>query len=279
MSCQVKLYSGLLLLLFLLTGELSAVPVEFGLAHAPGFRSPNSLDRGLDKFRSGLDPERPTVVQHDRFRNTLNYEFWIRFGDLPMNGSYVGLTLGEYPFPSVGLREAGPEPGLLDFELTLRLSYFLLTYHRQGALTGHWRWEFGAGLGFLDSVRLKTSGYYSLPSGVSRYSSSHLAHFGNIWRLELGLYRPLGDRLILRGGLRVSYLYFGDFSGTLNGLPSDWYFAADGGLTQLTSLDLLNATVAYRDPIYGATQLALIRERASISLGLREIYLALGVRF
>ena len=278
---QLK-FIPILFLIIITSKQLSAIKIESGLTFAPGIRSTDRFDRGMNKFHSSLNPNYLSASRADPFRDIHMFEAWIRFGELLGDDHFVGLSIGDYKFPSMNVAELRSNPAFVQMNWSFKQSYFMFTYHyirplKLRIISRAWNWEIGGGLGFLTGVRWRMKGYKFSSNTITDYSSSHKPDSGNIWRLEAGLKRPLTDIIILRFGLRVSYLYTGNFSGTLNGTDADWYYARDGGLSILSASQLL-----FLEPITsleGPFQYSVVSEEANMTSGITEFYISIGARF
>ena len=265
---------------FLLVSPRAAEPVETGFIIAPAYLPPGRFTKSMKGFRSSLDPFRPGVTRAENFDSMLNREFWLRVGDLFGPRHWIGFSVGDYISENFAVQEARTDPSYIDTDWSFKFSYFSLNYDFRDKLSRKWSWEGHVALGFLTLAQWRVNGVRANSAGPQRYDSVHLARFGNLWRLGLGLHRVLGKHLILRTGLRATYFYFGDFRGRENRLDSQWYYTRDGGLIQLTPLDV-EEIILTRNTAAGDVpdKLLFLREKAYPRFGALELYLSLGLRF
>lgn len=252
-----------------------------GVQVGAGHSSPNRFGTALGNFRSNLNPRVLSVIEGQPETLGSDLEIWLRVTEIFGPEHFFGFSLGSYQFPNTHLREFRSDGSFLDLTFRTRMQYLMLRYDFARPLPWRrgWDYEVGGGFGFLIGARMNVSGYRVGSSGYRRYDGSHSPDYGNLWRLGIGVKRPISDSLVLRFGLRVSYLYYGNFSGKLGDLRSSYYYTRDSGLTIVSPLEAAEATTQLNDPLYGPLSAALVRSKAYVAEGRTEAYVSVGVRF
>ena len=258
---------------------VAALPVEFGLGLGLGQSSPNQFSHSMTLFHSQLNPREAGIVQGRPETFGADTEFWIRVTELFGPEHFFGVGIGNYSIPKTHLTEIRSDGEIVNMDFRFRVQYLLFKYDFSRHLSRSWDYEVGGGFGYLFGTRLHLSGYKVKGADAKTYVGSHTPEYGNIWRLGLGLKRPIHDNLVLHFGIRLTQLYYGNFRGRLNDLDSSYYYARDGGLTIVSALEAAEASTVINDPLYGPVTAALVRGKAWVSEGRTEIYAAIGVRF
>ena len=274
--CLVILFSGV--------ASLGAIPIETGLTYSPSMRHSDRFGSGIEKYHSSLSFRRLNINQGDPPERFQSFEFWIRFDELLANDHWFGLAAGRYFSDRIAVRELTYSPSysttMLDSTWSFSLPFFAFTYGYRHRISRRANLDLGVDFGFLLEPRWRINGYRLIDGNYQSYNSSHRAKYGNIWRLHLGLSVPVSNLLMIRGGIRISYLTAGGFAGELNGLESSWYYAGDNGLIQLSSQDVLSLYTQYQESEVAALyNISLLKEEAVFTTSLSEFYLALVVRF
>ena len=259
--------------------SLRAAPIEFGLGLGLGQSSPNRFAHGMTLFHSQLNAQELGVVQGRPETFGAETELWVRVLDLFGPEHFLGFGIGNYNIPKTHLTEVRSDGEVINMDFHFRIQYALLKYDYSKHLSRAWDYEIGGGFGYLFGSRLTVSGYKVKGTNARTYVGSHRPEFGNIWRLGIGLKRPIHDNLILRFGVRLTQLQYGNFRGRLNDLDSSYYFTRDGGLTIVSALEAAEATTVVNDPVFGPVTAAQVRRKAWVSEGRTEFYTSIGVRF
>lgn len=109
MIIKKQLYCVMSLLFFLSICPLLAqteIPVEFGMNFGIAKRHEDSFSRGMQKFRSSLNPNTSRVVQVDPFPSVSTYEYFMRFAVLDSKKHYIGFSFGRFLFSNTQIGRA-----------------------------------------------------------------------------------------------------------------------------------------------------------------------------
>ncbi len=233
----------------------------------------------MSRFHSQLNGDEFGTVIGDQETFGAEREFWFRASDIFGPEHFFGLGFGTYSFPTTRLTELRSDGEVVDFDFRFQVQYQIFKYDFSRRLSRSWDYEVGGGFGFLFGSGIRVSGYKVKGTNARTYGGRHVPDYGNLWRLGVGLKRPVSDHLVLRFGLRLTHLYYGNLRGRLNELESSYYFTRDGGLTIVSALEAAEAAVTYNDPLFGVVTAAAVRSRAWVSEGRTELYGSIGVRF
>lgn len=272
------------LVFLLLPGLLWADQLEVGLGYSFAYRWHDTFDRGMEKYRTTLNPSTLSASQADDFRLLNAGEFSFRFGEFPGENQFLGLTVGSLAAPALAVKEIRTDGTYTDTEWRFRVPYFLFTYAmhipvERIRFLRQWKWELGGGFGFIPDGRWNVDGYSISPIQVRQTNSRQVAASGNILRLEAGIYRTFREHFFFRGGLRFTYAYLGGFQGTINNTDGSYYYLKNGGIMPLSPTSLMTANAYTNDPVLGPVQITVVREKTRLSMGLTEIHFAIGTHF
>lgn len=246
-----------------------------------GVRNESQFDRGLDQFRTSLNPMVLSVNRHSSFRSIPSGEGWIRVTDVISENSSFGFFLGRLYTPDISMRQVRSDLVYFQGTMDFMMPYFGFSYYyRNRPVTARqFTWEIGGSMGFLTEPRWKMSGLYLSQFQTSRLNSSHRATYGSMLRLEVAALRGIGEHLYLRAGLSQTFMYAGRFQGIVNSSNGYWVRLRNGGLFALSPSQFTQAFVVTTEPLVGPTQVSLIRDRADLPMSLTQAFLGVGVRF
>ncbi len=263
---------------------LSAIPVEVGATFAAGQRQADRFSRGMQQFRTSVAPNVLSEVDSDDFADFHSAEAFLRLGIFDDRNSYFGITVGQFVIPEQQLREFRSDLAFVQLGFTFDIPYFMFTYHYVGDIDfwrplRRWQWEGGFGFGLVPTARWRGEGFLISPNQYLPYNINQTSRQGTIARLELGVRRYLTESIFLRTGLRATYAYLGQWSGTINGGDGEFWYLRNGGITPVSGVNAFVAPQTLFDPNLGLVQASLLRRPVEVPAGVVEWQFSLGYHF
>lgn len=246
-----------------------------------GQRSEGRLDRGLDQFRTSLNPQVLSLTQHSDFRSIPSGEGWIRITDVISDNSSFGFFLGRLYTPDISIRQTRSDLVYFQGSMDFMIPYFGFSYYyRNRPISARsFSWEIGGSMGFLTEPRWRMNGLYATQFQASRLNTSHRATYGSMLRLEAAALRGIGAHLYIRAGVSQSFMYAGRFQGIVNSSNGYWVHLRNGGLFALAPSQFTQTFVVSNEPLLAGTQVSLIRDRADLPISLTQAFFGVGIRF
>ncbi|MEQ9367266.1 MAG: hypothetical protein RIF32_23750 [Leptospirales bacterium] len=268
----------------ILAHPLGAIPVEVGATVAAGKRSEDRFTRGMGKFRTSVAPNLLNSVQSDDFSEFHSAEAFVRLGIFEDETSYFGITIGRFVVPEQQLRETRSDLAFTRLGFTFDVPYFMFTYHYIGEMDfwrpmRRWQWEGGFGFGLVPTARWRGEGALISPNQYLPYNINQTANQGTIARLELGLRRYVTESIFLRMGLRATYTYLGQWTGTINGGDGEFWYLRDGSITPLSGVNAFVAPQTVFEPNLGLVQASLLKNPVELPAGVVEWQFSVGYHF